>query len=97
VRGLVRPGDVVGCVPVESLPRRYAAASPSRILKAVQAAGATGREHPCLRDALVFAVERCSGTGGGSGGGIGGGTGVQLVLCGSLHLVADFRRLKARE
>lgn len=85
VRGLVRPGDVVGCVPVESLPQRYKTASPSRILQAAQAAGATGREHPCLRDALVFAVERC------------GGTGVQLVLCGSLHLVADFRRLKGRE
>jgi dihydrofolate synthase / folylpolyglutamate synthase len=95
VRGLVRPGDVVGCVPVESLPQRYETASPSRILQVAQAAGATGREHPCLRDALVFAVERCGGTGGGGGGG--GGTGVQLVLCGSLHLVADFRRLKASD
>jgi len=81
VRALVRAGDVVECVPVQSLPRRYETASPARILQAAQSAGATGRVQACLLDALVVAAKTS------------GDAGVQLVLCGSLHLVADFRRL----
>ena len=83
VRALVRAGDEIECVGVESLPRRHQAAPPSRIRAAAEAAGVSrATEHECLADALGRACQE--------------GDGVVLrVLCGSLHLVADFRQLLA--
>ena len=83
VRALVRAGDEIECVGVESLPRRHQAAPPSRIRAAAEAAGVSrATEHECLADALGRACQE--------------GDGVVLrVLCGSLHLVADFRQLPA--
>ena len=83
VRALVRAGDEIECVGVESLPRRHQTAPPSRIRAAAEAAGVSrATEHECLADALGRACQE--------------GDGVVLrVLCGSLHLVADFRQLPA--
>ena len=83
ISALVRPGDVVECVLIRSLPRRHQPAPTSRIRLAVEAAGGRSSEAPDLEHALMRACAPA-------------GAGARLpVLCGSLHLVADFRQLLA--
>lgn len=83
IAALVRPEDLVECVSIKSLPRRHQAAPASRILMAAEAAGVGScAEAPNLEQALTNAC-------------LPGGPWRLPVLCGSLHLVADFRQLLA--
>jgi len=94
VRAMVRPGDVVECVSIKSLPRRHQSAPTSRIRRAAEAVGAQGTEALDLQHALRGA---CAPAEAEAAAGLRGAARAAMlpVLCGSLHLVADFRQLLA--